>query len=864
MRGILATFVASLSLLIVSDVQAQPNLPTLPRPRLQSIFPAGAQVGSTVEVTLTGTDIEDPEDLFFSHPGIKAEPIAPPPPADGKPPEPPPMPTSRRRGNRPAPLGVTRFKITVAADVPPGLHDVRLINKWGISNPRPFAVGTMEERSEVEPNNDVPQAQAVPLNSVVNGMINQPTDVDYFQVTASKGQRVLLHVAASSIDSRARPAVEVYDTDGRRLAFQRRYRDADALADLTWPHDGPCFVRVFQFTHNSGNTDHYYRLTVTTGPWIDAVFPPMIEPGQSASITLFGRNLPGGTLDPGAIEEGRPLEKLVVQVSAPNDPAGRYRLATQDHIPAARGLLDGFEYRLTGSSGPSNPAWLLWAEAPVRLEQEPNDQPDQATPIPLPADVAGRVDRPLDRDFYSITAKKGETWTIKLFGERIGATADFYVTVRPADPKANPLAEQDDPRELLHPFQFFNRTADPSPLTFTAPADGNYWIVVGARDSATEYGPRQLYRLTITPPQPDFRLVVMPSSPMRPEAGVLHAGGELALDVFLDRRDGMNAPVDLSVDGLPAGVTCPPQRLAPNQRHAVLVLSAAADAPPDEAVLTVKGTAMIGGQPVTREARPATIVWAGQAPQQPVLSRMDRQLVIAIRDKPPFRLTVQPAELTIKQGDKANLQIQIERIWPEFKVPVQVNVVPGPQPNQPLYPGTQFNGNNQPFTIPPDKNDGSVTLNIANNAPLGTYSYVVRGEAQYPFEKVKGQKVNTAIQAPALPITLNIIPATLANVTVSIADVKVGTAGELTVKVARQAGFTGEYQVKVVVPENAKGVTVPEGKIAADQSETKLPVMVAADAMPGEIANVVVQVTGLYEGKTPIVSEAKITLKLVP
>ncbi len=862
MRGTMATLLALL-LVPGREAQAQPNLPTLPRPRLQSIFPMGAKVGATVEVTLTGTDIEDPEDLHFSHPGIKAEPIAPMPAADRKPAEPPPMPTPRRKGNRNPPPGVTRFKVVVGPDVPLGLYDVRLINKWGISNPRSFVVGSLDEMNEVEPNNDLPQAQSVALNRVVNGIVNQPTDVDYFQVTATKGQRVLLHVAASSIDSRARPALEVYDSRGHRILFQRCYRDADVLADLVWPQDGPCFVRIFQFTHNAGSADHFYRLTITTGPWIDAVFPPMIEPGQSADITVYGRNIPGGTLDPTAIDDGRTLEKLTLQIAAPNDPPARDRLECRDHLSVQRGLLEGFEYRLTGSSGSSNPAMILFAEAPVRREQEPNDQPDQATPITLPADIAGRIDRPNDRDCYLIPAKKGETWVIDLMGERIGATADLYLKVRSQDPKARAITEQDDLKEFVHPFQFFNQTSDPPPYLFTAPADGNYVVTVGANDSITEYGPRQIYRLKITAPKPDFRLVVMPASPIRPEAGILPAGGELALDVFVDRREGFNGPVELSVEGLPAGVHCPPQRLGPNQRHTVLVLSATADLQPDEVVLTVRGTATINGQPVTHQARPATIVWAGQ-PQQPVLSRMDRQLIVAVRDKPPYRLTARPAEITVKQGDKAKLQIHVERIWPEFKVPVQVNAVPGPQPNQPLIAGIQFNGNNQPLTIPADKNEGEAALQVANNAPLGTYSYVLRAEAQYPFEKVKGQKVNTAVPAHALPITLTIVPASLATVTANIGEIKVGTNSEFTIKVARQAGYAGELHVKVVLPDTAKGISVPEGKIAPDQNETKLPIMVAADAKPGEIANVVVQVTGLFEGKTPIVSETKINLKLVP
>src|SRR5262245_49835043 len=52
----------------------------LPSPRLLTLTPPGGQAGQTVEVGFTGSDLEEPETLLFSVPGIKVEPIIPPPP----------------------------------------------------------------------------------------------------------------------------------------------------------------------------------------------------------------------------------------------------------------------------------------------------------------------------------------------------------------------------------------------------------------------------------------------------------------------------------------------------------------------------------------------------------------------------------------------------------------------------------------------------------------------------------------------------------------------------------------------------------------------------------------------------------------
>src|SRR5438093_356316 len=116
------------ALLLASAAQAQPGLqPTLANPRLFSLTPSGGKVGSTVEVSWTGFDHENAEKLVFSHPGIKGEAVQPPPapPPDPKQPAPP-------AAGKPQ---ITKFKVTIGADVPVGIYDARLVNTWGVSNP---------------------------------------------------------------------------------------------------------------------------------------------------------------------------------------------------------------------------------------------------------------------------------------------------------------------------------------------------------------------------------------------------------------------------------------------------------------------------------------------------------------------------------------------------------------------------------------------------------------------------------------------------------------------------------------------------------------------------------------------------------
>ncbi len=67
----------------VENIMGQP-VPALPIPQLEIVSPLGAKIGSTVEVTVTGVDLDDLQSLIFNHPGIRAEKIIPPPPKEPK------------------------------------------------------------------------------------------------------------------------------------------------------------------------------------------------------------------------------------------------------------------------------------------------------------------------------------------------------------------------------------------------------------------------------------------------------------------------------------------------------------------------------------------------------------------------------------------------------------------------------------------------------------------------------------------------------------------------------------------------------------------------------------------------------------
>jgi hypothetical protein len=364
----------------------------------------------------------------------------------------------------------------------------------------------------------------------------------------------------------------------------------------------------------------------------------------------------------------------------------------------------------------------------------------------------------------------------------------------------------------------------------------------------------------ITPDLPDFRLAAMPPDNYIQDSSQLLQGGNQMIGVFAWRNDGFNGPITLTAEGLPKGVTCPPQILAPGMRSATLVLSAAADAPAFNGEIKVKGTAAVRGQNLVREARPASITWP-VPPQQniPTLTRLDRSLVLAVRDKAPFSVTSTLDKPAIVQGDKGNLTVKLARLWPDFKQPLTVTL------EEPL-PNFVFN-NNQPLTLNPGKDDGPMPIVVNANVEPGQYNVVLRCSSQIPYNKdpKNAQKPPTNVVLPSVPVTLTVLPKQVG--TLALADpnpmLKVGANLEVVVKVTRMYDFAGEFAVQLVMPATAQGITADPVTIPAGKDEAKFVLKAAANVAPGARGDLIVRAVATVNGNVPTTHELKFALNVV-
>ena len=861
MRRSLSAWTLLLTVLALSAdrVTSQPKAdPPAPAPKLYIVTPAGAKAGSTVEVVVSGSDLDAVEALYFSHPAIRSEKVeAPTIPIDPK--------SKGKTGSSkamapPASTAAVRFKVTVPADVPLGHHDVRVISKQGISNPRCFVVGDLPETVEVEPNNDVPEAQSLALNSTVHGAIASPTDVDYFRFTGKAGQKVNISCLTSSIDSRLQADVQVYDDQGRLLGSNRGYNGHDALVSVTLPRDGDYWVRVAQFTYTQGTPEYFYRLTVATTPWIDAVFPPMVEPGQATKVTIYGRNLPNGVVDPQMMHQGQALEKMVVTVQPPKDRnAARFR----GHRSPTLAFADGFEFRVKNAVGTSNPVLIGLAQAPLVLDHPGNDTPETAQSVSIPCEIAGQIEKRRDQDVFRFRAKKGDILSLELWGDRIGSSADFYFTLADAA-TGKKINEFDDNPDSALALQFYNRSEDPARYRFEVKADGEFLLTVSTREAFVQAGPRDQYRLRITPEQPDFRLVAMPASSYAPDAVILPQNGLQSLTVLAYRQDGFDGPIDLSVQGLPAGVTAKPQQVPVGAKRAILVLQTGPGCAPWTGDIRIVGTATIAGQKVVREALPATITWGlpnnqNQQNTPPLIARIDASLPLAVREPAPFTVSALADVFYVSPGDRITFPLKVTKHANDLKRPFSVSALDLPRGLR--LSGTQNNSPSVP--LPEDKTEAPVTIEVSNNALPGYYPFVLRVIASVDGSKdAKGKPIRYAIGQPTQPITVVVLPKTIAELRVSPSEIKTdrGQTVELVVQLNRTFAHDGNLELSIPTIPGLRLTSDPV-QVKPSQTEAKLKLVIDEKAAP-QTYKLAVRAVAKFPGGKEISQEGRFTLSV--
>lgn len=710
-----ATFVFSLALLVPTSSLAQ-----LPYATLKTIFPPGGKAGTEVDLKITGDHLYEAKELHFSHAGIKAAPKMA-------------EPDMFHKAAYPLP---GEFKLSIDKNVPPGIYEVRVVSRFGISNPRAFAVSDREELIQQESNDTREKALPLELGKLVNAQAKKEK-MDYYRLSLTKGQSVLIECWGRRIDSRMDPTLLMYGPGGRELEQVRDVKGRDPVMHFTAPAAGDYTLAVYDFVYEGG-AEYPYRLLAGNGPFIDFVFPPVGTPGSNGQYTVYGRNLPGGKPADGMTMFGDQLQQLTTNIALPGDAKSIAQLPIIGFVQPHQTLVNGGSlYQLSGPQGKSNAVTIHYATAPVVVENEPqNNEPQQAQGVEIPCELVGQFYPARDRDWISFPLSKGDVVWLNVFSHRLAASTDAMLIIQKVTKNENgeeqvrEIATVDDPaRANNDPAMFDTHSYDPS-YRLQADEDATYRVLikdnVGSRSD-----PRSVYRLLIHKQQPDFHLVAYPEpardnrNQISPRSLVLRRGGAAAMTVRVVRRNGFNGEVEITAEGLPRGVTCQGATIGGKVKRGWIVFQAADNAQAVAGPIRVTGKAKVDGKDVVREARGGAMLWGGQR-NQPIISRATRELTLAVIDS-------EQAPISIAAGDGKPIETAYGG---KFEVPVKVTKRGEVKGNVKVEAvGLSRDWNAKAANV---GDNGKLTFELrSDDVPTGTYTLYFRGQfkARYNYNQ---------------------------------------------------------------------------------------------------------------------------------
>jgi len=181
-------------------------------------------------------------------------------------------------------------------DKTPGLYPIALRTTEWASNEVPFAVGTLPESFEKEPNDEPARAQRLAPPLVVNGRIDAPGDWDVFSFHCRAGGRIFAEVYARRLDSPLDSVLKLTDASGRQLmvnddnvdkGFGLVTHHADSRISLTIPVEGLYYLHLGD-TQRQGGTAYAYRLgTNAQSPSFQLrVAPPTINARAGSNVLI--------------------------------------------------------------------------------------------------------------------------------------------------------------------------------------------------------------------------------------------------------------------------------------------------------------------------------------------------------------------------------------------------------------------------------------------------------------------------------------------------------------------------------------------------------------------------------------------------
>lgn len=689
-------------------------------PDFSATQPRGVQRGVETKVNFTGQRLDDFEGLVFYSPGITLKSV------------------DKVEKNK------VETTLVVAPEVPLGNHFLRLRTRSGLSYMRQIMVGPYSGLDEKEPNNDFETPQAVGFNQTVEGLVSNE-DVDYYKITAKKGQRISLEIEGMRLGYISfDPFIAILNANRFELisSDDTVLNRQDGYLSMVAPEDADYIIQVREASYR-GTGNSFYRLHIGSFRRPDVCYPSGGKAGTTQKIKFIEKN--GDVTEEDVVLPAEPVDKYPVYLK--NDPApsgNTLRVRPYDNT----------------------------------LEVEPNDDFAHATNSGAKAPIAlnGIIEKPGDIDYFKFNLTKGQKVDFYTYAQTLGSPLDSVMVIYNA--KGANVGSNDDGNA--------GRRRLDSKFTFTAPEDGEY--AASVTDHLSRGGPNFVYRIEAEASVPDVAF----SSPNfgvndshKRQFIAVPRGNRYATLVNVTRN---NASGDMTFDlpNLPPGVKLLTPNIPGNQSSYPLLFEAEPNA-------ALSGSAV----PIVLKPTDANQKVEGKLEQVFDMVRSGNtiyytetidKLPVAVIEEVPYTLELVKPTVPIVSNGMLDLKVVAKR-KEGFKAPIRVLMIWRP-------PGVNSQGE---VEIPAEKDEAVFTLDSKADVTQGTYQFTVLGEAEGG---------NGTVYA-ASPFTDISVAAPYLSGSIQLTAVEQGKETDFVCKLEQLKPFEGEAVAQIFgIPNGVTAETV--------------------------------------------------------
>ena len=765
---------------------------------IEKITPRMGQRGTTVEVIIQGACLNDPREIVFYKPGIKALRVESMPKLA--------QPIGLAHGGRIE--DQVRCQFQISADCLPGEYPFRMrtateITSIGTFHVSPFPVVDENEKGN-NSNDTIRTAMAIVPNVTVRGRMGPSGrgDIDMFRMPVVAGQRLSVEVDSVRIadvhygGSEYDLAVRVLDETGKELASNddNSLHLQDPMAAVKLSSDGYAYVEVKRSIFVPDDREYCVHIGTNSRPL--AVFPPGAQSGTTQKFRFMG------------------------------DPLGDFTETVK--VPSQTGTFDYYGDAPSPLSMRSSPYPNILEETDAVVTRVGQ----------LPAALNGIINTREDTDTFGLSVKKGDRLRIRVFAATLGSPIDPVLRLRPvtADGKPGPIEwEADDsalPDRDIFGTSFRSRGGlkdilDPS-VVWDVKADGYYHLEI--QDSSGSGGPGAVYRIEVEKTLDSVHTFLASTAfdwmeCIRTSGLAVPHGNRWTVNVNVQQGQGNSYRGDLNLvaHGLPAGVRMVSSRIPAGRTFWPVQLVADDSAQPGSALITFEA------QPVD-----TTLKFESRSQQHiPFINhsggdawrtvKLDRY-VLAITDPAPFSIDIQPPPVPLVRGGELAIPVKIKR-RPGFNEPIefQCDWIPAGVGIQPA------------LIIPAGANEAVLKVSGEANAPLGPCPLVV-------VASTIREGLDAYLGTGRVRVSSEIVNLVIAEPFVELSSapesVRRGAHQRYVWKVQHKSSFEGTAQVKLLGLPKGVNVVAPLPVLSKDSLEIAFDIVATDEALLGSARGV--------------------------